>query len=187
MDDDAANVDLSFLIIRMSKGDQSAFSNLYTRTNLKLFSIICRILKRRELAEEALQDTYVKIWEQAEKFDPSLASPITWMATIARNRAIDISRQHPERVSARSEAIKEDLPTPIVDPLKSVVQNDKLRKLAGCLDELAEDRRQMIILAYYEGWSREELGDKFEKPVNTIKTILRRSLARLKECLNGSE
>ncbi len=185
MENVPANVDLSFLVIRVGKGDKSAFANLYDRTSAKLFGVICRILKKRELAEEALQDTYVKIWEQAGRFDPSLASPITWMATIARNRAIDIGRQRQEKISATAEEIDEDLPSGIADPLSSALQNDEMRRLTGCLGELTEDKRDMIVLAYYEGWSREELGSKFEKPVNTIKTILRRSLALLKECLNG--
>lgn len=187
MDNVPANVDLSFLVLRVGKGDKSAFSNLYERTSAKLFGVICRILKKRELAEEALQDTYVKIWEQAGKYDPAVASPITWMCTIARNRAIDIGRQKQERVSANSEELDETMPGQTADPLMNALQNDELRRLTGCLEGLEEDRRRMIMLAYYEGWSREELGNTFEKPVNTIKTILRRSLALLKECLNGSK
>ena len=152
------NIDLNFLIIRVSQGDKKAFSDLYDKTCLKLFGIICRILKKPELAEEALQDTYVKIWQQASQFDPKISSPITWMATIARNRAIDIGRLKQEQIASKSDELEPSLPDEGLSPLMSTIQNDELRKLNACLDQLSADKKEMILLAYYEGWAREELG-----------------------------
>ena len=176
---------LAELLKRTSDGDHAAFQTLYERTGAKLFGVVCRICDNRELAKEALQESYVTIWRKAQVFDPAIASPISWMARIARNQAIDMRRRRAERISESSEAPDEY--TLVLDPDQESVlqQNDALRKLKECLAGLPEERKTMVLLAYYEGWSREELAEKFERPVNTVKTVLRRSLALLRECLDG--
>src|ERR1700743_601542 len=88
--------ELVWLIAAVAKGDQVAFERLYEATRAKLFGVVLRILKRQELAEEVLQEAYVKIWNSAGQFNPGLASPITWMVSIARNRAIDLVRKRTE-------------------------------------------------------------------------------------------
>src|ERR1700710_2381694 len=85
-----------WLIAAVAKGDQAAFERLYVATRAKLYGVVLRILRRQDLAEEVIQETYVKIWNSAGRFDPALASPITWMASIARNRAIDVVRKRSE-------------------------------------------------------------------------------------------
>jgi RNA polymerase sigma-70 factor (ECF subfamily) len=108
------------------------------------------------------------------------------MARIARNQAIDQRRLRAERISALSEPEDEASAVSLApDPEVSAERSDALRRLMGCLGELPADRRDMILLAYYNGWSREELAEKFARPVNTIKTALRRSLALIRECLDG--
>ena len=90
-----SKIELSELLAQVARRDRQAFAAMYAATSAKLFGIIVRILGRRDLAEEVLQEVYVKIWERAGDFDPSRASPITWLATIARNRALDeIGRAH---------------------------------------------------------------------------------------------
>src|ERR1700751_4093554 len=81
------------LIAAVAKGDQAAFDRLYAATRAKLYGVVLRILRRQDLAEEVIQDTYVRIWNSAGQFNPGLSSPITWMASIARNRAIDLVRK----------------------------------------------------------------------------------------------
>lgn len=132
-----------------------------------------------------MQEAYVRIWRHAGEFDPAIASPIAWMTTIARHAAIDMRRSTPERLSAASAAIDADLaerlPAPEAsgDPMAS-------GRLAACLEKLESDRRGMVVLAYCHGLSREELASRYGRPVATVKTILRRGLASLKECLGGS-
>lgn len=131
-----------------------------------------------------MQEAYVRIWRNAGTFDASIASPVAWMTTIARHAAIDLVRTTPERVAALSGTIDDVLadrlaaPAAGGDPLAST-------RLASCLDKLEADRRGMVVLAYCYGLSREELAERFTKPVATVKTILRRSLAVLKDCLGG--
>src|ERR1700756_6015135 len=88
--------ELVWLIAAVAKGDEAAFERLYAATRAKLFGVVLRILRRQDLAEEVIQDTYVKIWNSAGQFNPALASPITWMAAIARHRAIDLLRKRAE-------------------------------------------------------------------------------------------
>jgi RNA polymerase sigma-70 factor (ECF subfamily) len=178
---------LALLLTRAGAGDRDAFERLYARTSAKLFGVIVRICANRELAKEALQESYVTIWQKAETYDPEIGSPIAWMARIARNRAIDLRRLRTERISELSDPIDDYDEASPADPASEAEQSEALRRLESCLDGLPADRKDMILLAYYSGWSREELADKFSRPVNTIKTVLRRSLALLRECLDGRD
>ena len=178
--------DLSGLLERAAAGDRAAFARLYDSASPRLFGVISRILPRRELAEEALQDAFVRIWQKASTYDPSLASPIAWMATIAHNRAIDLKRRFAERLSQRSEELDPTTPDAGRDPLSLAEQSDDFRRLKACLDRLADERQEMVMLAYFQGWSREELARRFDRPVTTVKTLLRRSLISLRECLDAA-
>jgi RNA polymerase sigma-70 factor, ECF subfamily len=176
--------DLVTLLARVAHRDRAAFADLYRTTSAKLYGIILRILKRRDVADEVLQEVYVKIWDRASDFDPKLASPITWMATIARNRALDeIRRKRPDSIEDHPELL--DRASDEDSALTNVMRGEDGKRLADCLTRLEEPRRQMVVLAYCEGLSRDELAEKFGQPVNTIKTWLRRSLAQLKGCLGS--
>lgn len=176
--------DLSALLARVAARDRDAFSAVYRATSGKLWGVILRILPRRDLAEDVLQDVYVKIWERAESFDPAKASPITWMASIARNRAIDeIRRRRSVSIEETPEAL--EVADAGADPLEGAQQSDDLRRLKQCLESLEPERRDMVLLAYYSGLSRDELAERFSHPVNTIKTWLHRSLAQLRKCLGS--
>lgn len=135
------------------------------------------------MAEDAVQEAFVRIWRRAGDFDAGIASPIAWMTTIARHAAIDMVRQGAERVSAAAAdpAVAETL----ADPTAATDRLAAGSGLARCLETLEPDRRDMVVLAYCHGWSREELAERFARPVATVKTILRRSLIVLKECLGG--
>jgi RNA polymerase sigma-70 factor (ECF subfamily) len=143
-----------------------------------------RILPSGSGAEDAVQEAYVRIWRRAADFDRGIASPIAWMTTIARHAAIDMRRTVAERVSAASAGLDAELIERL--PADSTV-GDPLAadRLAACLDQLEADKRGMVMLAYCHGWSREELSDRFGRPVATVKTVLRRSLMALKDCLGG--
>lgn len=176
--------DLIDLLARVAARDRDAFATIYRLTSGKLWGIIVRILPRRDVAEDVLQEVYVRIWERAGSFDPAKASPITWMATIARNRAIDeIRRRTPVSIEDSPEAF--EIEDSSADPLDSAQQSDELRRLNECLQRLEPDRREIVLLAYYTGLSRDELAQRFERPVNTIKTWLHRSLAQLRKCLDS--
>ena len=182
-----AQQELVALMARVAGGDRTSFALLYRRTGAKLFASVRRILGNDAAAEDAVQEAYVRIWRRAGDFDSAIASPIAWMTTIARHAAIDMVRRGSERVSAASGEIDADLAERLADPGASADRLATGGRLISCLDGLDSDRRGMVLLAYCYGWSRDELAKRFERPVATVKTILRRSLMALKECLGGRD
>ena len=177
-----SQAELVWLLAAVAKGDQAAFERLYGATRAKLYGVLLRILGTPELADDVMQETYLKVWKMAGKFDPTIASPITWMVAIARNRAIDIVRKRadvsvedsPEAMGVASEA---------PPPLARREMTEELRRLLSCLGKLDPEKQRIVLLAYYSGWSREQLAQKLDIPVNTIKTWLRRSLLEIRECM----
>src|SRR5215469_14021214 len=151
--------ELVWLIAAVAKGDEAAFERLYAATRAKLYGVVLRILRRQDLAEEVVQEAYVRIWKSAGQFNPGLASPITWMATIARNRAIDLMRKKRETLieeeSSETEAVA-DSP----DPLARREMTEELKRLLECIGRLGPERQKLVLLAYYNGWSREQLAAK---------------------------
>jgi RNA polymerase sigma-70 factor (ECF subfamily) len=174
--------ELVWLLAAVAKGDEVAFERLYAATRAKLFGVVLRILRRQELAEEVIQEAYVKIWKSAGQFNPGLSSPITWMASIARNRAIDVVRKRGE-VSIEEEPAAMEVAADTPDPLARREMTEELKRLLECVGRLEPDRQKLVLLAYYNGWSREQLATKFETPVNTVKTWLRRSMMDIRLCL----
>ncbi|MGB7035089.1 MAG: sigma-70 family RNA polymerase sigma factor [Xanthobacteraceae bacterium] len=176
--------ELVWLLGAVARGDETAFEQLYSETRAKLYGVLLRILGRPALADEVMQETYLKVWRMADRFDPTLASPITWMVAIARNRAIDIVRkrgdvsieEEPEALEAASEAPA---------PLARREMTEELRQLLFCLGKLDPEKQRIVLLAYYSGWSRDQLAQKLDIPVNTIKTWLRRSLLEIRECMGA--
>ena len=176
--------ELADLLRRVAARDKAAFAALYKRTGAKLHGVIARILPRADAAAEALQEAYVRVWEKAGDFDPSKGSALAWMGTIARNKALDeVRRVRPGSV--------EDLPEGFepaaaeIDPLAARERSEQLSALVACLEKLEEEKRAIVLLAYYRGLSREALAKRFSRPVPTIKTWLRRSLAELRDCLKS--
>lgn len=178
----ASAEDISALLKRIAQKDRLAFAEVYRTTSAKLYGIILRILRRRDIADEVLQEVYVKIWERAGDFKPERASPISWMAAIARNRALDEARRK-RPISIEDHPEVQDIASDDATGLANILRGEDRKRLADCLAQLDANRRQMIVLAYCEGLSRDELAKKYSQPVNTIKTWLRRSLTQLKGCL----
>jgi RNA polymerase sigma-70 factor (ECF subfamily) len=176
--------ELVWLLAAVAKGDRPAFERLYAATRAKLYGVVLRILRRHDLADEVMQETYLKIWSSAGQFDPALSSPITWMVAIARNRAIDLVRKKTE-VSIDEDPAVLEIAADSPDPLARREMTEELRRLLACMGRLDEERRRLVLFAYYDGWSREQLAAKFDKPVNTVKTWLRRALIEIRECLGS--
>jgi RNA polymerase sigma-70 factor (ECF subfamily) len=162
--------------------DRAAFAALYNATSAKLYGIVLRILRRRDVADEVLQEVYVQIWERAASYDQAKGSPVAWMAAIARNRALDeVRRKRPLSIEDAPEV--EDIAIDDVHPLDRIERSEELQRLRQCLDRLDSDRREVVLLAYREGLSREALGQRLARPAGTIKSWLRRSLLQLRDCL----
>lgn len=174
--------ELVWLLASVAKRDEAAFERLYEATRAKLFGVALRILRRRDLAEDVVQEAYVKIWNNAAQFDPALSSPITWMVSIARNRAIDIVRKRGE-ASIEDEPVAAEIASDTPEPLARREMTEELKRVLECVGQLDAERQKLVLLAYYNGWSREQLAAKFDTPLNTVKTWLRRSLIEIRECL----
>ena len=170
------------LLLAVGRGDRAAFRRLYIATSSKLMGVVVRITKTRAEAEEVLQEVYLKVWGSASTFSPEAGTGIGWLVSIARNRAIDIAR-------SRKAAATDNQDSDWFDQIASAgnLEGEIMdrRALARCLSGLEQPVRDMIVLAYIDGASREELAERFGLPVNTIKTKLHRGLAAMKACLEG--
>jgi RNA polymerase sigma-70 factor, ECF subfamily len=175
--------DIVALLVRVAQRDTAAFEAVYDATHAKLYGIILRILKRRDLADDVLQEVYIKIWDRAADFTAERGSPISWMAAIARNRALDELRK---RTAVSIEDTPEALNAASDDPhpLRALELGQDLARLRACLDTLDRQRRELVLRAYLDGDSRDSLSQRYGHPVATIKTWLHRSLAQLKACLS---
>ncbi|TVR09138.1 MAG: sigma-70 family RNA polymerase sigma factor [Salinarimonadaceae bacterium] len=176
--------ELADTLAAVAEGDIDAYRRLYERTCAKLFAIVRGVLRDEATAEEVLQEVYLRIWRNAASYSPEIARPMTWMITIARNRAIDVARQRVETTVAPDEDGGDWLDS-VADPrndTESVVARESLRQCLGVLDET---QRACIVAAYCGGYSREELAARYDKPVNTIKTWLKRGPTSLRNCLGS--
>jgi RNA polymerase sigma-70 factor (ECF subfamily) len=173
---------LEDLLAGVARGDDAAFHQLYVATSAKLYSVALRMLRSKEAAEDVVQDSYFKVWERAGGFDPAIASPVTWMVAIVRNRALDEIRRRAVRPQA-DVSVLDDLPGDDEHPIAALELREDVQRLLRCLEGLEAEKRQIVRLAYLDGLSREALAKRFSRPEGTIKTWLHRSLAQLKGCL----
>lgn len=173
--------DIENMILRTAMQDRVAFEALYGATSAKLFGIVLRVLKDRALAEEVLQDIYLRLWQGgAATFVSGTASPISWLATIARNRAIDKLRTvKPTRTLDDAPEIADPTPGP---EAQSIAASERAQ-IDACLDELKPDHATAVRRVYLDGDTYAELAARFDVPLNTMRTWLRRSLMTLKDCL----
>lgn len=174
--------EIGMLLGRVALKDRKAFSALYQKTSPKLFGLCLRILKDRSEAEDALQEVFVRIWRRAESYSTAGNSAMAWISAIARYHCIDRIRSRQPATTELDEAA--DLATPEPDPERSAVLASEGKRIDSCMEELESDRAQAVRFAYVEGASYQELADRFGVPLNTMRTWLRRSLLKLRECLD---
>jgi RNA polymerase sigma-70 factor (ECF subfamily) len=175
--------DIADLIARCALRDRQAFATLYARTSAKLYGVTLRILRDRSEAEEALQEVYVKIWQRADRYVPGGFSPISWLVAVARNHALDVLRAR----KPRSEDI--DMALDVADagptPEQAAAESGERSRIDDCLGRLDPDKADAVRGAYLDGYSYDELATRYSVPLNTMRTWLRRSLLKLRECLSA--
>ena len=178
--------ELERLLLRMSGKDEAAFVALHAATKRKLFSTVLPVVRRRHLAEEILQEAYVRIWLNASTYRSTMGSPMMWMITIARNLAIDVARKPALEIYSDHSALL-DIPAEIPTALENIEIREresetiKLRdRIFSALQALEPLRRQLVIAAYVHGESRHQLSKLYGVPVNTIKTWIRRALLEVR-------
>ncbi|HTM78339.1 MAG TPA: sigma-70 family RNA polymerase sigma factor [Devosia sp.] len=177
----APSQDIDALIARCALRDRAAFRTLYQRTSAKLFGVVLRILKDRSEAEEAIQEVYVKIWQRADRYSAGPYSPISWLVAVARNHALDMLRAR-RPVAADIDAALE-VPDAGPNPERAAEDSDERGRIEHCLGTLDPERADAVRGAYLDGYSYDELAQRYAVPLNTMRTWLRRSLLKLRECL----
>jgi len=190
------SVELSGLLARAGLGDRVAFAALYERTSAHLLGVVLRIQRDRAMAEDILQEVYVNVWRAAKSFDAAQSQPLTWLTSIARNRAIDGLRRaqaQPQLKTTPNRAIDDEEPDvydTVADdapgPLELLSRASDARALTGCMQALSAPQRQSLALAFFDGLSHAEVAEAMREPLGTVKSWLRRALMSLKSCLDAA-
>ncbi len=170
---------------QVATGDRAALKTVYDQTSGKIYGVIIRLVRDRERADDVMQDVYLKVWNRAGRYDPAKASVITWLCTIARNSAIDTLRRDKRiPIPVADDALPEPRDTdPLADQLLCAQEDyEKLRK---CMEELNDDQRSSIRLAFFEGLTHSQLSEQLAVPLGTLKSWIRRGLSGLKACLGA--
>lgn len=179
---------LSAWLAATAAGDRRAFAQLYRASSAHLFGLLLRILKRRDWAEEALQDCFLRVWQKSESYEPAKGSPLTWLSTIARYRALDLLRMKRPEVEMPDEGATP--PLTLADwsenPEARAGEREGVERLRDCLETLQDEQRRGVLLAYYEGYTHQELAKVMKAPLGTVKSWVRRGLLRLRDCLDES-
>ena len=166
----------------VARGEEPALKEVYDRTSAKLFGVCLRILKSENEAEDVLQEVYLTVWRKAAAFDETRASPVTWLAALARNRAIDRLRASAPR--ARDIDVSDlDLADPSPSALSALEVSEEARQLDHCLSELEPAHAGAVRSAFFGGLTYEALAQQLEMPLGTVKGWIRRSLMKLRACL----
>jgi RNA polymerase sigma-70 factor, ECF subfamily len=179
---------LQALAARCALRDQAAFAELYRRTAPKLHAVALRILRRRDWAEEVLQESFVSIWNHFAEYSAQKSAPMTWMTAVVRNRCLDwLRRPNLEQVREDYDELAAALPDDSASQPERLLEGAmEARALRACLETLSERQRQTIALAYLHGLSHGELAAHLREPLGTVKTWVRRGLEKLRECMEGS-
>jgi len=183
--------DLAQLLARAGMGDRAAFATLYERSSAHLFAVVLRICRDKAQAEDILQEVYVNVWRACSGFDAAQSQPLTWLTSIARNRAIDSLRRAQTQPQLQTATPFDDEDSSVYDdtadshpgPLELLSRASDARALSHCLQDLSAPQRQSVALAFYDGLSHAEVAEKMGEPLGTVKSWVRRALLSLKSCL----
>ncbi len=183
---------LESLLKRVAARDQLALRELYQRTSGHLLAVSMRLLGDRQRAEDVLQEAFMSIWEHAGTYSSARAQPMTWLITIVRNRSINVLRSPTVKtvplitVNEDGDEVTADAVDEKAGPFERLLENCEDAILRGCLDRIESEPRQAVLMAFYDGLTHAELAEKLGKPLGTIKAWVRRSLERVKICMEAA-
>ncbi|MCW5664822.1 MAG: sigma-70 family RNA polymerase sigma factor [Piscinibacter sp.] len=183
------NDDLARWLARVALRDRVAFEQVYRATSGHLLSVAFRILNQRERAEETLQEAFINVWHNAGSFNASVASPMTWLINIVRNKAIDALRSGKTERSSTVELDDEAMQIAADEsqqPLRLLDESLHKLKIDACMAALSAQQRQALALAYYRGMVHTEIAESIGAPLGTVKAWVRRGLDKLKGCLEAA-
>lgn len=174
------SVTVSELLTRVASGDRGAFRDLYAKAGPKLFAVCLRLLRSRDVAEDVLQEAFIRIWERSWQYDRAKGDGLAWLATLTRHCALDRLRRQPVAHVEFDETVTGEIDrVTAFDPHHLAEGGDLMR----CLGRLRDEYRDVVVMAYVNGHTHEELAEHFGRPLGTIKSWVKRGLEQLKECL----
>ena len=176
--------DIDALISRVARGDAGAFEALYDELSSVVFGLARRVVRDPARAEDVTQEVFLEVWRKASRYDRALGTPKTWVMTIAHRRAVDAvrrseSQKRQDNHGAPDEVLHEE-------PAEAVIRDEEHGAVRGCLETLTELQLESVRLAYFNGYTYNEVATLLDKPLPTIKTRMRDGLIRLRECLEGA-
>jgi RNA polymerase sigma-70 factor, ECF subfamily len=175
------------LLARIVKGDQQAFSQLYDHSNALLYTLAFRILADREEADELLQEVYLEIWRKVARYDVGRGTPIAWLITLTRSRAIDRLRARGARGHKATSPLDATVSSKLADlgpsPFETQADQELRMAVGTAITGLPPAQQQAIELAYYEGLSHQEIAARLNQPLGTVKTRIKLGMSKLRESL----
>jgi RNA polymerase sigma-70 factor, ECF subfamily len=174
------------LVLRLQRRDPQALGELYDRYGRIVFSVILRVVRDGAIAEDLVQETFLRVWNRVQGFDAEKGAIAPWLLAVARNRAIDYLRSVAGRERNALEFEETDHPALFVDMEQEILTSDKARVIKGALEKLNANQRQVIELAYFEGLSQTEMAERMGQPLGTVKTWVRTALKNLRDELGAA-
>ncbi|MGA2598364.1 MAG: sigma-70 family RNA polymerase sigma factor [Bryobacteraceae bacterium] len=172
---------------RLKNRDPQAMAELYDRYGRVMFALIFRVVRNEAVAEDLVQESFLRIWNRVHAFDHEKGSLGPWVLAVARNRAIDYLRSVDGRMAQNAlELEKLEQPALFVDLENGILNLDRVRKLRGAFEKLSQNQRLVLELAYWEGFSQTEISDRLKQPLGTVKTWIRTGLKVLRQELGGA-
>ncbi len=180
-DDDAG------LAERLQQRDPKAMAELYDRYGRLVYSLIFRIVRDSAVAEDLVQESFLRVWNRIQGFDAHRGALGAWVLAVARNRAIDYVRSVDGRMARNAfEAVDLENPALFANLEREVLSSDQVRKIRAAVEKLSANHRQVIELAYFEGLSQTEMAEHLKQPLGTVKTWVRVALKTLRDELAGA-
>jgi RNA polymerase sigma-70 factor (ECF subfamily) len=173
------------LLVRLQRRDPQALAELYDRYGQMVFRLILRMVRDRGLAEDLVQETFLRVWNRAGGFDSERGAVGPWLLAVARNRAIDYLRCQGRRIESTIELNETEYPGLFADLSSDTLNFDLVRQVKRALDQLGSQQREAIEMAYFEGMSQTEIAQRMGQPLGTVKTWMRRALQQMREALGG--
>jgi len=171
------------LVERLQRRDAEALAELYDRYGRLVFSLIIRVVRDAGMAEDLVQETFLRVWNRVRAFDSEKGSIGPWLLAVARNRAIDYIRSAGGRERNALEFEETDHPALYTNMEQGLLQSDQARRVKAAMGKLPDNHRQVIELAYFEGLSQTEKAERLGQPLGTVKTWVRAALKTLRECV----
>jgi RNA polymerase sigma-70 factor (ECF subfamily) len=183
MSEAAGSGDIGALLADVAAGDRTAFKRLYDLQAARLYAVALRVTRQPSLAADAVHDALLQVWRNAARFDATRGTPEGWLVSLVRYRALDAARKRVRETSDEGMPEPEDTDP---DPLARLQQSEEGRALHLCLGRLEEDRRRLIVLAFVDGLTHQEVAAKLNMPLGTAKSWIRRGLQSLRTCLEAA-